>query len=559
MRVTPRTSGRSRAFLLGNGAYTHLCRLKKTGNDVRELKASLQRLGFSVTDYCDLTSAKLEEQFSKFLDGLTEHDTALLYYSGHGIQINGVNYVVPPEFDFKSPGFLKSLVSIQSLIDRLTACAATTLVFLDACRNNPLPKQLSAKLEHDARRKGLERPEMVVTGPGLAAFTEKGQAGFTPMFIAYAAAPGSVAYESTDELSIFTKGLVSTIETDDLPILNLMLRVADYVKETSEGKQEPWSASSLSSPFYFRKSSLVWFNANLIGFVALAVMMVIHSIIVWDAGARARLLGGFNDAPDLSVARMIILSSVFLVVSFLLCLLGIVRTYRFARGEFKQDEEGRWGRSFVGGFFGGIFAAPLLAVPYSWTWRGGSLGVLLCENMVAAIATGLVLGPLSYVMAVTAHKRAKTAMRRVGWSVAGGVAGGLIAGILIGPLATLYFGGLWRPLVQPEILLFGCLFGTIVLVFSIITYDIDRFSYRNMRAKAKAAVSGSFIAGVIAFAIVVTFRSYIESVAFRKESLLLIGVPIGMTVGAILGLAIGIAVAIANKDKPFGHHQGVKP
>src|SRR5689334_6598425 len=105
MRVTPRT-GRSLAFLLGNGAYARVRELKNAGNDVRELKACLQRLGFSVTDHCNLAAAKLEEQFSKFLDGLTERDTALLYYSGHGIQINDTNYVVPPEFDFEDPGFM---------------------------------------------------------------------------------------------------------------------------------------------------------------------------------------------------------------------------------------------------------------------------------------------------------------------------------------------------------------------------------------------------------------------------------------------------------------------
>jgi hypothetical protein len=551
---------------LGNGAYAHAGDLRNTINDVNELKHSLLRLKFAVSDYLDLPAGKLVDCFSVFANGLTKFDTVLFYYSGHGMQIDGVNFVVSPEADTGSPDFMESLVSIQWLIGRLTQRDGTTLVFLDACRNNPLGEGLNAKLEHNAMQKGLARPKAVFTSPGLASFSEASDPAQGPIFIAFAAAPGAVAWEGEGEVSIFTEGLMSTIEAVDLPIHNVMLRIATYVKGQTEGRQEPWSTSSLSKPFYFSESSLVWFNANLIGFVAFLVMMGIHSIILWygsadpSPGNAARRAPG---VPEISSPWLIALSSGCLLISLVLFLVGIGRSYRSARGDIGQAEEGYWWSSLVGGFFGGIFAALPIAFPYWHAWavdesvvqgseRLESLGVVLCQILLACIATGVILGPLSYALAMKARSRSTAGRYSFALASSGGVVGGVIAGLAIAPALTWYFVRLGRPPISPWILLPGSLFGTAFIVFSIIGYNVERFSYRRMIANAGAAMAGTVLATLVAGIVVLGLRAYVDlaiwelAVNSPDESARRVGPFVGLVVGAILGGAIGLAVAFVN-------------
>ncbi|MBV9341126.1 MAG: caspase family protein, partial [Acidobacteria bacterium] len=220
------------ALVIGNNTYTHLETLANPVNDARAMRDSLTDSGFQVLLRLNLDREKMEEAVAEFMEKIAQGDVALFYYSGHGMEIAGENYLLPVDFDAKNSTEAKyhSLPANQ-ILDALADKGATLkILILDACRNNPF---ISAK--------GFGRA-------GLA--TMSGPRG---TLIAYAAAPGETASDNPRAAnSLYTEQLLRAIRQPGLSLEQVFKDTAIGVVEASDERQSPFISTSVIEIFYFR-------------------------------------------------------------------------------------------------------------------------------------------------------------------------------------------------------------------------------------------------------------------------------------------------------------------
>lgn len=222
--------GRKLALVVGNEAYQGLAPLSTPVADASGMARSLRGLGFEVTLLTDVGPEVFQAVLDTFARQSEAADTVLFYYSGHAFQNGGVNYLVPVTAQPKdAAGLLAQTWALDDIAARLRGGSAQVLVFLDACRNTPLP-------------------DGVGTGGGLAPFD--GGAG---SFVAFASAPGQVAWDRIEGSanSPFTAALLNHIAEPDQSISDLMIKVRNEVVDATGGKQTPWDQSSLRAQFSF--------------------------------------------------------------------------------------------------------------------------------------------------------------------------------------------------------------------------------------------------------------------------------------------------------------------
>ena len=226
------------ALVVGNSNYEHVAKLRNPANDAEDLTARLQSLGFEVIGGTDLDRRKLVESLIRFGRAAEKAEVALFFYAGHGLQVDGQNYLVPTDamVEFESEIDL-SLVSLSGVMQQLERGSRTNLVFLDACRNNPFAKELERSLGNRAAvslAKGLGR---VQSGSGT--------------FIAFATQPDAVASDGSGRNSPFTAALLNHVSTPGQSISDLMIEVRNEVIAKTNGAQIPWDSSSLTDRFFF--------------------------------------------------------------------------------------------------------------------------------------------------------------------------------------------------------------------------------------------------------------------------------------------------------------------
>lgn len=218
------------ALVVGNGAYPKWP-LRNPANDARAVAQALTSVGFSTTSAIDVTLQNLDRTISAFVAKVKQGDTVAFYYAGHGIQLEGENYLVPIDFDAKDEADAKyaayAASRVQERIEK--AGARVTLVVLDACRNNPFAATRS-------------------TSGGLAAMgTGKGT------LIAFATAPGKTADDNpTGNNGLFTTHFITALQQPGLTIDQVFNRVRERVYNASGGKQVPWTVSSVIGEVYLR-------------------------------------------------------------------------------------------------------------------------------------------------------------------------------------------------------------------------------------------------------------------------------------------------------------------
>lgn len=229
--------GKRVALVIGNSAYQHTSALKNPVNDARDVIALLAGLGFQVTEGLDLDKAGLEAKVRAFSSELDGADTALFYYAGHGLQVDGINYLVPVDAKVSAEDDVDfELMPLRQLVKRMERKASTNLVFLDACRNNPITRSLAQNMgtRSAAVGRGLAR---VDTGVGT--------------LVSFATQPGNVALDGEGRNSPFTQAILKHLPTPGLDVALMMRRVRRDVLEATGGKQVPWTNSSLTDGFYF--------------------------------------------------------------------------------------------------------------------------------------------------------------------------------------------------------------------------------------------------------------------------------------------------------------------
>ncbi|HEY2246642.1 MAG TPA: caspase family protein [Bradyrhizobium sp.] len=224
------------ALVIGQSAYRAVVALPNPSNDARKMSELLGTAGFDVTAASDLTQNQMREAVGDFAAKIAANGpdaVALLFYAGHGLQIDGENYLVPVDVDPKRETDIPlQAVRLNDVMNTLGALPTRLrIVMLDACRNNPFPALGTG------------------TGHGLAIVDTK--AGSAGSFISYSTSPGAVAEDGSGEDSPYTTAVLNFAREPNLPIEEAFKRVRVAVNEVTDGRQIPWDSSSLTTDFRF--------------------------------------------------------------------------------------------------------------------------------------------------------------------------------------------------------------------------------------------------------------------------------------------------------------------
>lgn len=217
------------ALVIGNSVYNNVPKLPNPSNDAEAMSTAFSRLGFDVTLIKDVDVTTLRHKLSEFAVKAVDADISAIFYAGHGIEVNGENYIIPVDAKLQNAvvvGF--ELISLNSVLSSIQGSKGLKLVFLDACRDNPFRQTM--------KRTSTTRS----IGRGLA--TVEPDAG---MVISYAAKAGTVAFDGKGEHSPYTSALLKSIEEPGLELQFLFRRVRDHVIRETDKRQEPFFYGSL--------------------------------------------------------------------------------------------------------------------------------------------------------------------------------------------------------------------------------------------------------------------------------------------------------------------------
>lgn len=220
------------ALVIGNGAYK-TSPLLNTLNDARSMHHLLIEANFSVTTVVDVNGLEMEREINKFVKTLQPGDVALVYYSGHGAQIDGISYLMPTDYTAPDDVLFKHRSYPLNRLLRQMEKAETWLniVIIDACRVNTY--------------KGGPSGSQGISIPGTGRGT----------VIIFATAPDMVSADAelwSDENGLFTKYLLQEIWVPGIPMMEVFRRAANATYEGSNGDQQPWIISNMvAGDFYF--------------------------------------------------------------------------------------------------------------------------------------------------------------------------------------------------------------------------------------------------------------------------------------------------------------------
>jgi uncharacterized caspase-like protein len=221
------------ALVIGNAKYQNIGALRNPVNDAQDMEKALQQKGFEVIRVSDGTRAQISQAVRSFENRVRDNSTALVFYSGHGVQSRGVNYLIPvdarvlSEADLSTEAIDMDLTIMRRLEDRNPRL---TIIILDACRNNPFPSG----------------------GKGIAE-----QAGLASInaprgsIVAFSTAPNRTAQDGTGRNGLYTKHLLNALKVPNRKIEDVFKQVRENVLKESKNDQTPWENSALTGDFYF--------------------------------------------------------------------------------------------------------------------------------------------------------------------------------------------------------------------------------------------------------------------------------------------------------------------
>ncbi|AZO41946.1 tetratricopeptide repeat protein [Mesorhizobium sp. M7D.F.Ca.US.005.01.1.1] len=219
------------ALVIGNSQYREIPALKNPDKDAEDVSKTFRLAGFEVFVAKDLTKLQFEEQFRNYLAAADGADLSVVYYSGHGFQIGGENFLIPVDASLKNAADIEvQAVKLDDVLQQLRAKSKIQVIILDACRNNPFP-----------RKDYWLRDQLITAGnTGLAQVKSS-----LNTLIAFATEPGAVAYDGAGDLSPFSSAFSRRALAPNQEIRTVMAAVRRDVVEATDGKQVPWENSSL--------------------------------------------------------------------------------------------------------------------------------------------------------------------------------------------------------------------------------------------------------------------------------------------------------------------------
>lgn len=218
------------ALVIGNGRYEAMQPLPNPPNDAADIAQALKNLGFKVTLAVDAKRATMEEVLAAFAREARQADTAMVFYAGHGLQHQGVNYLAPVDARMTDETDLRKFVRVQNILEDLQNVNGVRILILDACRDNEAVRQLAAVLPK-SRNASLRG--------GLAGEKAEG------VIIAYATQPDRVAADGDGRNSPFTAALLKNLPTPGVELRTMFTRVRAEVLRATGGTQRPETSDSL--------------------------------------------------------------------------------------------------------------------------------------------------------------------------------------------------------------------------------------------------------------------------------------------------------------------------
>jgi hypothetical protein len=217
--------GKKVALVIGNSTYQKIQSLKNSKNDAMDVSGALKRLGYDVLSGTDLDRKAMRLLVDDFNVAIRSADIALFYYSGHGVQVDGENYLVPVSAEVGVAGDVsEECLSLSRVTARMSeAGAKTNVIILDACRDNPFK----------AVTRGIER--------GLAVVGQKPPESI----IVYATAENEKAEDGSGRNGVFTKALLANLERKE-SFTDVLLDVSAQVRESTGNRQKPAVYQNLS-------------------------------------------------------------------------------------------------------------------------------------------------------------------------------------------------------------------------------------------------------------------------------------------------------------------------
>jgi hypothetical protein len=222
------------ALVIGNAAYHSAGALKNAVHDAEDITAKLVDCGFAVTALKNGTHKEMDEALRDFRGQLHDQNVGLFFFAGHGVQVEGENYLMGVDAGIGSDLDAKhSSLALNKVIGTMKAAGVvTSFIILDACRNNPW--------EQRWRRAAPE---------GLApVYAPKGT------LIAYSTSPGEIAGDGLGRNGAYTEALLQHIDTPEVAVETMFKRVRNSLAAITSQRQTSWEHTSLSGEFYFKLS-----------------------------------------------------------------------------------------------------------------------------------------------------------------------------------------------------------------------------------------------------------------------------------------------------------------
>ncbi|WP_454816538.1 caspase family protein [Labrys neptuniae] len=232
----PAAMGKRIALIIGNGAYTGTSPLPNPKRDAARLAETFRSIGFTdVTLLEDLDNQGFNRALQEFSDKASQADWAVVYYAGHGMEVDNVNYLIPVDAKLKSDrDILFEAVPLDRVMAAGEGAKSLRLVILDACRNNPFEGAMAKKTATRSVTRGLSRVE-----PDGASL------------VVYAAKAGQVALDGDSGNSPFVTALDTNLRKPNVEIGKLFRLVRDDVMKATDRQQEPFTYGSLPGEDFF--------------------------------------------------------------------------------------------------------------------------------------------------------------------------------------------------------------------------------------------------------------------------------------------------------------------
>lgn len=232
-RVTPALASPDKiALVIGNAEYRYAPALKNPANDALDMSRTMKELGFDVVDGINLDRQSMERAIRDFGGKLTTAKIAVFFYAGHGMQVAGRNYLLPIDAQLARLSELTlDTIDLQTVLQQMEGTQRVNLVFLDACRDNPMAKALAAN----------SGSRSTSVGSGLASVQ-----GAVGTMISFATQPDAVAFDGEGRNSPFTTALLKHIKAPGTDVAVVMRRVRSDVLAATGNSQVPWDHSSLT-------------------------------------------------------------------------------------------------------------------------------------------------------------------------------------------------------------------------------------------------------------------------------------------------------------------------